>query len=608
MGAMCRDQHISGKASDPAAVSRSAAAVSTPPESAPKKTGETKKTKRGLVLVKAVKQPSPDQAKPFVLSASAAPFVPSGADKPLRAPVPRPTRSLETKLAEATTFEQRAKILKDIQIKPVLIRYPTAVLVSNAQSHDRLENIRLVPSDPDFAFDLEALHLTIHLNKFPSTRNATITVHNPDIPLHLRSAIERAFARKCNTSDESLLHLLNWLDRELETLLIEKHEQPNTMDIKLVPHQGPGLVAADQDLERRLYYGGPRFDRVSDDEESDKDSTDHSTVDGPHNSTEQSQDASAEAALTDTTKLQEKGTSIQLLDLNLKGIAVISTDSLHVTVQCSRCKTHATLENVKANPTGALDWTSLECPKCSNVVAANFRPDTIHAQNPRMGFLDLVDCTIVEIAQGRYLATCAECSTIQSTSACFRSYSGNVSGMNCRNCHALLVFSASGTTCKSYVTRVELSASTLAKIKAQKVLRKREKREGISVGEPLPKNGTCAHYRRSYRWFRFPCCGKLFPCDDCHQEANSDGHEIVWATRMICGFCSREQPYSQRPCSCGKDLTGNQSSGFWEGGHGTRDQRKMNKNDPKKYKGNQKTVSNREKDRRHGKNAEKLPH
>lgn len=31
----------------------------------------------------------------------------------------------------------------------------------------------------------------------------------------------------------------------------------------------------------------------------------------------------------------------------------------------------------------------------------------------------------------------------------------------------------------------------------------------LKVGEPLPAFGTCKHYRHSYRWLRFPCCGGL---------------------------------------------------------------------------------------------------
>lgn len=62
----------------------------------------------------------------------------------------------------------------------------------------------------------------------------------------------------------------------------------------------------------------------------------------------------------------------------------------------------------------------------------------------------------------------------------------------------------------------------------------------IKSGQPLPNNGTCQHYKKSFRWMRFPCCGKVYPCDKCHNEAETE-HEMEMATRMICGFCSKEQ-------------------------------------------------------------------
>lgn len=39
--------------------------------------------------------------------------------------------------------------------------------------------------------------------------------------------------------------------------------------------------------------------------------------------------------------------------------------------------------------------------------------------------------------------------------------------------------------------------------------------------------------------FRFPCCGRTYPCDVCHDE-NQD-HPMELATRMICGYCAKEQ-------------------------------------------------------------------
>jgi hypothetical protein len=36
---------------------------------------------------------------------------------------------------------------------------------------------------------------------------------------------------------------------------------------------------------------------------------------------------------------------------------------------------------------------------------------------------------------------------------------------------------------------------------------------GIVAGQELPRRGRCKHYGKSYRWFRFSCCAKVFPCD-----------------------------------------------------------------------------------------------
>lgn len=45
-------------------------------------------------------------------------------------------------------------------------------------------------------------------------------------------------------------------------------------------------------------------------------------------------------------------------------------------------------------------------------------------------------------------------------------------------------------------------------------LKKRPKEVlGIVAGQELPRRGRCQHYGKSYRWFRFSCCAKVFPCD-----------------------------------------------------------------------------------------------
>lgn len=100
----------------------------------------------------------------------------------------------------------------------------------------------------------------------------------------------------------------------------------------------------------------------------------------------------------------------------------------------------------------------------------------------------------------------------------------------------------------------------------------------VQKGKPLPDKGTCKHYKQSHRWLRynfsfcgcnyhlqlqgavlcgkrylkmrkknsflthlprFPCCGRAYACDACHDE--DQDHPMELATRMLCGYCAKEQ-------------------------------------------------------------------
>ncbi|GCB77533.1 hypothetical protein scyTo_0015681, partial [Scyliorhinus torazame] len=138
----------------------------------------------------------------------------------------------------------------------------------------------------------------------------------------------------------------------------------------------------------------------------------------------------------------------------------------------------------------------------------------------------------------------------------------------------------------------------------------------VQFGKPLPEFGTCMHYKRSCRWLRFPCCGKAYPCDVCHDE--DQDHVMELASRMLCGYCAKEQgideitvrivcavvvslvkdgcecsgsrsdevdwidtwngqPYNNgKPCvACGAMMTKGSYSSHWEGGQGCRNRIKM---------------------------------
>lgn len=109
---------------------------------------------------------------------------------------------------------------------------------------------------------------------------------------------------------------------------------------------------------------------------------------------------------------------------------------------------------------------------------------------------------------------------------------------------------------------------------------------GLVIGKPLPNKGACSHYKHSYRWLRFPCCGRAHPCAICHEQSDCPAASLgAWANRMVCGKCSREMPYSDKPCEhCGNTFT-KPGGAHWQGGDGCRDQRRLDSKDSRKYKG-----------------------
>jgi uncharacterized CHY-type Zn-finger protein len=113
------------------------------------------------------------------------------------------------------------------------------------------------------------------------------------------------------------------------------------------------------------------------------------------------------------------------------------------------------------------------------------------------------------------------------------------------------------------------------------------------VGEPLPGRGSCTHFKKSFRWLRFQCCGRALPCPVCHEKSGCPAAELgTHANGMICGLCSREQPFSNGKCECGAQFTVSFSA-HWNGGGGCRDLARLSKKDARKHQGAHKTSSNK---------------
>lgn len=281
----------------------------------------------------------------------------------------------------------------------------------------------------------------------------------------------------------------------------------------------------------------------------------------------------------------EFGTSFKATGLQGAGIvAVAEITNFALTAQCLRCKTVVDLDLPgKSNSERLKDPTltgSTQCPRCTSMLDATFRPRPITAAEPRAGFLECNGFRPLDIRnmESQMLLTCAECThTFPEGGAQLRYWNSNNKFFVYDNvCRRSLCVSWHYIHFLLQSTRAHsgpLPPRRALKLSEQELYARRAQRGGTA----LPKNGACDHYAQSFRWFRFGCCAKPYACDRCHDAA--EDHVCERASRMICGFCARDQRFHPTRCErCAAHLVKKSSrSGFWEGGKGTRDKAKMSR-------------------------------
>ncbi|PGH17368.1 hypothetical protein AJ80_04823 [Polytolypa hystricis UAMH7299] len=269
--------------------------------------------------------------------------------------------------------------------------------------------------------------------------------------------------------------------------------------------------------------------------------------------------------------------SLDFPSLDLVGIELLQLKSLSLTLKCERCKELHDFMNIKIGEDGlSIPPKRVEsCKKCGYYLSIGFRRELMHPYSHRAGYLDLDGCTAADFLPSSFIPTCSECSAIYPAPG-ITAVAGDSKSAVCRQCHHGMRFKLPEIKFLLVRSGVGESADNRNSFFPKESL-------GIVAGQELPRRGRCAHYGKSYRWFRFSCCARVFSCDRCHDAATD--HPNEHANRMICGFCSREQNYRPEDCGvCHSILVGKAGSGFWEGGKGTRDRARMSKKDPRKYK------------------------
>jgi len=224
-------------------------------------------------------------------------------------------------------------------------------------------------------------------------------------------------------------------------------------------------------------------------------------------------------------------------DLSKSNILLLCCIQPYLIVRCDKCKEIASLMGNSI------------CKKCSEEIGFTYVP-VIYDEF--LGFLKMKRCELIGFNPMKYQFNCETCS---------KNYESDEIGVG-------VVYASK---CSGCYKEMRLKVNRIDLYKKQDVK--------LKEGTELPDKGTCKHYKKSFRWFRFSCCSSVYPCDICHDE--KAGHKSKEALKMICGLCSKEQ--SVKPeCDCGMTLK-RKTSQFWEGGKGNRNKATMNKNDKKKY-------------------------
>jgi len=309
--------------------------------------------------------------------------------------------------------------------------------------------------------------------------------------------------------------------------------------------------------------------------------------------------------------------SLLLEGFEMKNIGLAEIVDLTLHLKCINCKKIAFESKFyKLNRNSNVLYCGAVCQKCNNHMHVLVKSEFIHQTNiHNAGTIFSIGVIITDILATNYLINCMYCED-SFKKINLRTGSLQHKDRNCRTCQKELMMSvdtiklsATSKTHKSFIQdlKIENFVKFNLDIKdySDSNYAKLYDRVG-QVGNALPDNGTCQHYSQSFRWFRFGCCGRVYPCDECHDK--EAGHKSEYAHQNLCGFCSFEQGSQNNLCSrCGKMFTKVVSNkGFWEGGKGTRSKNLMSNKDSHKFKNSgMKTISRKKQRENHPKQGNK---
>jgi len=514
------------------------------------------------------------------------------------------TTTTDNNNSSASTTKKRARppvakpqlkteSLLETEVKQLKIRFqPHGYHQKHLPNADYELSCVLPITDPDFPYDLATMRLLIQLpSAYPGTETVPvrpiISILNTDLPTSITGRLARHLRVGAASMPGGVLivrPLIKYLEENLERWMVD---DPSEKAFKFVPAQeikitdrpeqsrdGAGRVLPPSNsvqLANAVHTSSP----------TPPDTPTPTTTTPP--SRIQPGEWIAAAPDTDQSSISGNGTySLTLSFSLLQGIDLLILPCLNILVCCDRCKYTFALEALRS----FIDRIE-HCPKCTNQSKFHYRREYMRPEGDgcvlQAGVVRAVRAKLVDLLPTTVQVACARCFGAEEPGDLLKSQVriesvkvGELIACTCFSCHRSIKLSIDQARFLGnevpFAPRKPASSVTSTGV-------------SFTPGKSLPLNGACEHYKKSYRWYRFPCCGLAFPCDECHAADPVAGkHAADWACRFVCGFCAREQPITNKECTeCGREGK-RKSTCFWEGGKGVRNQVLMSKKDSKKYK------------------------
>ncbi|KAL3238967.1 hypothetical protein MRX96_048007 [Rhipicephalus microplus] len=545
--------------------------------------------------------------------------------------------------------EELLKQLRDREIDQFRKRFRKSKKVPAGDGVDKYIFV-FGPTDPDWPFDVKELTMMVAFPKLYPRECLMMCVLDeegvlpPTLLRDINAAVKAWLDEKHSTANQvrpgllCLRPFLRWLDRNLETLFIEslrkvkkiqlaeaaglefvpfeqlagataKGEMPTVNEALSRENMSSGDVACAMitsnadNIQEKECQGTLQDEALTDclqvltlDSSEKPHHVASSVLEGGSSENPAAAGKCTQRAGVDIHVNQKKGTEVKFRRLELgEGVATLECTKVAVRVQCGRCRCNADVV------TPARRRNVVTCGRCSRTCSVTFRPNLMHPFNSVMGYFDLVDCFAVDLVLSGcvFALDCFGCNKRMTADGI---HYGQRRSLWCQFCNAkMTVLMESVKFLQLQPSKAAENAGSAFSIKAPKMI-KNVKDPAIQEGKPLPEGGICKHYKKSFRWLRFPCCGKAYPCDKCHDEQEGGSHEMKYATRMICGHCCKEQPFAaEKPCTGCANFMTKKPTAHWEGGRGCRDRIRMSRDDNKKFSGTGKTISKRAQEKLSGK-------